>query len=45
MNSVAPRYSHSTAQTRRVGGLVVVFSIALILGSTAFALWAILALH
>jgi hypothetical protein len=43
VNSIIPSYSQLPA--RRVGGWVVAFAIALILGSTAFALWAILALH
>jgi hypothetical protein len=43
VNSIIPSYPQLPA--RRVGGWVVAVAIALILGSTAFALWAILALR
>jgi hypothetical protein len=40
---MVPSYPHLPTRSRRVGGWVVFFAIALIVGSTAFALWAILA--
>lgn len=44
VNSIFPSYPQLHTRSR-VAGWVVAFAIALILGSTAFALWAILALH